>query len=154
MSRVDPAAAPRVRILTSADLDDIMMIEESSFTAPWRRSTFESLLARHDSDLLGALDAEGHLIGYAVVWTIVDQAELGNVAVAPQGRSRGAGRALVREALARARARGARECFLEVRESNEVAKTLYDTLGFTAVGRRRRYYSNPIEDALVMRVEL
>ena len=154
MSRVDPGASVRVRKLSDADLDDIMMIEESSFTAPWRRNTFESLLARRDSDLLGALDAEDRLIGYAVVWTIVDQAELGNVAVAPQGRGRGAGRALVKEALARARERGARECFLEVRESNEVAKALYDTLGFTAIGRRRRYYSNPPEDALVMRVNL
>ena len=88
MRQVDPGASLRVRTLTSADLDDIMMIEESSFTAPWRCNTFESLLARHDSDLLGAVDADGHLLGYAVVWTIVDQAELGNVAVAPPGRGR------------------------------------------------------------------
>jgi ribosomal-protein-alanine N-acetyltransferase len=143
-----------VRQLTPADLDEIMAIEESSFTVPWSRNTFESLLARKDSDLLGARDSGGELIGYSVVWTIVDQAELGNVAVAPEGRGRGAGRALVVQALERARERGAKECFLEVRESNQVARTLYAHLGFVMIGRRRRYYNSPVEDALVMRLEL
>jgi ribosomal-protein-alanine N-acetyltransferase len=151
---VEPTSAFRVRQLTPADLDEIMAIEESSFTVPWSRNTFESLLARKDSDLLGARDAAGELIGYSVVWTIVDQAELGNVAVAPEGRGRGAGRALVVQALECARERGAKECFLEVRESNLVARTLYADLGFFMIGRRRRYYNSPVEDALVMRAEL
>lgn len=104
--------------------------------------------------MLGASGADGGLVGYAAVWTIVDQAEIGNVAVAPESRGRGAGRALVREALNRARERGGRECFLEVRESNSIAQTLYESFGFVAVGRRRRYYNSPVEDALIMRVDL
>ena len=154
MSSLDPSPTLRVRRLSNADFDEILAIEEISFTVPWSRNTFESLLARKDSDLLGAMDPLGELVGYAVVWTIVDQAELGNVAVAPEARGRGAGRALVREALGRAQARGARECFLEVRESNLVAKVLYETLGFSIIGRRRRYYNSPVEDALVMRIDL
>jgi ribosomal-protein-alanine N-acetyltransferase len=154
MSRPAPAATLEVRRLTTADLDDILAIEESSFTVPWTRNTFESLLSRRDSDVLGALDPEGEISGYIVAWTIVDQAEIGNVAVAPEKRCRGAGRTLIREALARSAARGARECFLEVRVSNAGARKLYESFGFAVVGRRRRYYNSPVEDALIMRAAL
>ena len=80
--------------------------------------------------------------------------QLKNVAVAGEARQRGLGKVLVEAALARVRQRGARECFLEVRESNLVARRLYEGLGFASIGRRRRYYSRPVEDALVMRVAL
>lgn len=142
-----------LRDLTGDDLDAVMEIESAAFTAPWRRDTFESLLARGDTDLLAAV-LHGRLVGYAICWTIVDQSELGNVAVAPEGRGRGVGRRLVHAALQRVRLRGARECFLEVRESNESARRLYEQLGFATIGRRRRYYTRPVEDALVMRAEL
>jgi ribosomal-protein-alanine N-acetyltransferase len=127
-----------------------MAIERSCFSMPWRQSTFESLLRRDDTDLLGAFSGAA-LAGYAICWTILDQAELGNVAVAQEARRRGVGRTLVHAALERVRDRGARECFLEVRESNDAAQALYRQCGFEVVGRRRRYYSTPTEDALVMR---
>jgi ribosomal-protein-alanine acetyltransferase len=137
-----------------ADLGAVMAIERAAFSMPWRATTFESLLQRTDADLIAAVDAEDRLVGYAVVWTVVDQAELGNVAVDVEWRKRGVGRRLVEEALERARGRSAEECFLEVRESNRDAQALYERCGFRAIGRRRRYYSNPTEDALVMRAEL
>lgn len=142
-----------VRQLSYGDLPAIMEIERKAFTTPWRASTFEGLIARHDSDLLGAL-RNGFLLGYCVTWTIGDQAELGNVAVAEVERGRGTGRMLVEAALERVGARGARECFLEVRESNHVARTLYESCGFVTIGRRKNYYVKPLEDALVMRREL
>jgi ribosomal-protein-alanine N-acetyltransferase len=150
---VDPATGQEIRDLRPEDLDAVMEIEVQAFSTPWRRITFAGLLAREDADLL-ALTERGRLVGYAVCWTVVDQAELGNVAVAPDQRGRGAGRRLVEAALERVRRRGARECFLEVRESNASAQALYRRLGFEVVGRRRRYYDSPVEDALVMRVEL
>jgi [ribosomal protein S18]-alanine N-acetyltransferase len=76
------------------------------------------------------------------------------VAVTQEVRGRGVGRRLVREVLERVRKRGARECFLEVRVSNMAARKLYEELGFAAIGTRRAYYRKPVEDALVMRVEL
>jgi ribosomal-protein-alanine N-acetyltransferase len=154
MTATDPLASLWLRSLSRSDLLAVLEIEQASFTTPWRQSTFASLLERHDTDLVAAVGEDGRLAGYAVSWTILDQAELGNVAVAPDARGRGAGRMLVEAVLQRARRRGARECYLEVRESNRVAQRLYLTLGFQVVGRRRRYYASPPEDALVMKADL
>lgn len=153
MSAAESPAIVSLRDLTFADLPRIISIEQASFSTPWRRTTFEGLLRREDADLIGATLGE-ELAGYAITWTILDQAELGNVAVTPEARRQGVGRLLVEGALRRVRARGARECFLEVRESNAAARRLYEELGFAAIGRRRRYYSSPVEDALVMRIAL
>jgi ribosomal-protein-alanine N-acetyltransferase len=129
-----------------------MEIERACFSTPWKDSTFRGLLRRADTDLVGAEDEARRLVGYAVAWTVVDQSELGNVAVAEEARGAGIGRALVEAIVERVRARGSRECFLEVRESNAVAQALYDDMGFEVVGRRRAYYALPTEDALVMRL--
>ena len=153
MSATRPPALITLRDLAESDLEEVLEIERASFSTPWRRNTFEGLLRRSDADLIGAT-VEGALVGYAITWTILDQAELGNVAVTPAARRRGVGRMLVEAALRRVRRRGARECFLEVRESNVGARRLYEELGFSAIGRRRRYYASPVEDALVMRVAL
>ena len=108
-------------------------------------------MRRADTDLVGA-ERDRRLVGYAVCWTVVDQSELGNVAVAEEARGAGIGRALVEAVVERVRARGSRECFLEVRESNQVAQALYRDMGFEVVGRRKAYYALPLEDALVMRL--
>ncbi|HEX6068818.1 MAG TPA: ribosomal protein S18-alanine N-acetyltransferase [Longimicrobiaceae bacterium] len=150
---METPAVVALRDLVPEDLSQVLDIEQASFSTPWRRNTFEGLLRRSDADLIGAT-VEGALVGYAITWTILDQAELGNVAVTPAARRRGVGRMLVEAALRRVRRRGARECFLEVRESNVGARRLYEELGFSAIGRRRRYYASPVEDALVMRVAL
>ena len=150
MSDASTRAPVGLRDLAHEDLGAVMGIERASFTTPWRQSTFESLLRRADTDLIAAV-SDDVLVGYAVCWTILDQAELGNVAVAESARRRGVARLLVAAALERARARGAGECFLEVRESNTAAQALYRECGFEVVGRRKRYYSTPTEDALVMR---
>jgi [ribosomal protein S18]-alanine N-acetyltransferase len=153
VSAMETPAVVALRDLVAGDLPRMMTIEQASFSTPWRRHTFEGLLRRGDADLIGAT-VEGTLVGYAISWTILDQAELGNVAVTPEGRRKGVGRMLVEASLRRVRRRGARECFLEVRESNLGARRLYEEMGFAAIGRRRRYYSSPVEDALVMRIEL
>lgn len=153
MSATEPSVQVQLRLLRLDDLPRIMEIERQSFSVPWQRNTFESLLRRNDTDLLGA-EREGVLIGYAICWTTLDEAELGNVAVAPEARGAGVGDLLVSSMLERVRARGARVCFLEVRESNLAAQRLYGRRGFETIGRRRGYYSRPMEDALVMRLQL
>lgn len=150
MRRTEKGEELHLRDLTRADLPAVMEIERAAFSMPWRQTTFEGLLNRSDTDLIAAT-ADGKLVGYAVCWTILDQAELGNIAVSPDVRRQGVGRMLVEAGLARARRRGANECFLEVRVSNLAAQALYAQCGFEPVGRRKRYYSNPPEDALVMR---
>jgi [ribosomal protein S18]-alanine N-acetyltransferase len=147
------AEEPHLRDLTRADLPRLVALEQVCYTMPWQDRTFESLLERGDTDLLGAFVGE-RLIGYVICWTIADQAEVGNLAVEPRSRRRGLAQRLLSAAIARARARGARECFLEVRESNLGAQSLYLKNRFVQVGRRRGYYSQPTEDALVMRLRL
>jgi ribosomal-protein-alanine N-acetyltransferase len=144
-------AAFRLRPLLDADLERVMEIEHACFSTPWKEDTFRGLLRRSDTDLVAAERAR-RLVGYAVCWTVVDQSELGNVAVAPEARGEGIGRALVEAVVGMVRERGSRECFLEVRESNAVAQSLYRDMGFEVVGRRRSYYALPTEDALVMRL--
>jgi ribosomal-protein-alanine N-acetyltransferase len=139
-----------VRKMRAADLPQVMRIELATFTMPWSESTFRGLLRRTDSDLFVA-EMRGRVAGYAVFWSVTDQGELGNVAVAAAYRGHGLGRELVKSVLGRAAERGVREVFLEVRKSNHGAQNLYRTFGFFEVGKRKNYYLEPVEDALVMK---
>jgi ribosomal-protein-alanine N-acetyltransferase len=143
-------ASVHLRDMTSADIPVVVGIERESYTMPWSEATFRGLLRRRDAEMVSA-EADGGVIGYAAFWCVVDQGELGNVAVTEYWRGAGVGARLVEEIIYRAARRGVREIFLEVRPSNTVARRLYEQLGFHPVGRRRRYYQAPIEDALVLR---
>jgi ribosomal-protein-alanine acetyltransferase len=139
-----------IRRMRGSDLDAVLDIEFDSYSMPWGEATFRGLLRRADAELFVA-ELSGVLIGYAACWFVVDQGELGNVAVAKAWRRRGIGARLISAAVARAASRGVRELFLEVRPSNLTAQRLYERLGFEPVGRRRNYYVAPSEDAIVMR---
>jgi [ribosomal protein S18]-alanine N-acetyltransferase len=140
----------RIRRMTLLDLDGVMAIERASFTMPWTTETFRGLLRRADA-VMWVAEADQGVVGYAVVWIVLDQAELGDIAVAGGWRRRGIGRRLLEAALDAARGRGVREMFLEVRPSNLEARRLYERYGFAQVGRRKDYYDRPREDALVLR---
>ncbi len=144
----------KVRRMEARDLDRVMEIERQSYTMPWTESTFRGLLRRADADLFVAETVEGDLAGYAVSWAVLDQGELGNVAVAPEWRHRGIAHCLLDAVILRAAERRVKELFLEVRVSNSTARQLYLSYGFRDVGRRRNYYMEPVEDALVMRKDL
>lgn len=155
------ATAPSVTLIrpaTTADLDAIVAIERASFSDPWPRGAFLALVRRPDAhvvvavpDPAAAAAGDPPVLGYAIAWFIVGEGEVGNVAVHPGARGRGIGARLLDEALAEARRREAEVVFLEVRESNEPARRLYASRGFVEVGRRRRYYRRPDEDALILR---
>lgn len=142
-----------IRKMRSADLPQVMLIEFATFTMPWSEATFRGLLRRKDSDLIVA-DIKGEIAGYAVFWAVMDQGELGNVAVDDDHRGKGIGSKLIEAILQRADERGVKEIFLEVRKSNVRAQDLYKTFGFSEVGRRKNYYLEPLEDALVMKKQL
>jgi [ribosomal protein S18]-alanine N-acetyltransferase len=174
------AVSELIRPATGRDLDAIVAIERVSFSdPPWSRSSFASLLddpqaqffvatvksAARDprsgmqteltDSSVGPVPGSGDSIaGYVVTWVVFDQGDLSNLAVDPALRRRGIGRRLLEAAIAGARAAGARALFLEVRESNAAALGLYSSRGFTPVGRRRGYYRQPTEDALVLRLDL
>jgi ribosomal-protein-alanine N-acetyltransferase len=91
------------------------------------------------------------IVGYVVGFSVGEDAEILNVAVAPDCRGRGLAGQMLDAVLIQLGARGVRAAFLEVRESNEAARSLYRSRGFGEIGRRQRYYRRPVEDALVLR---
>lgn len=93
------------------------------------------------------------LVGLFCGWVVIDELEVDNLVVAPAAKRQGIGRALLMEALHLAWQRGTKKAYLEVRESNLAAISLYELFGFRQVGKRRGYYSQPIEDALVLRLD-
>lgn len=146
-----------IRDATLADVDAIVAIERSSFSDPWSDRSFRELVGREDVVFEVAVAGAGEaaeVIGYAMVYLAESDGDLANIATAPGARRKGMGRRLLRHVLASARARGAHVVFLEVRESNHAARALYESEGFTGVGRRARYYAHPVEDALILRKEL
>ena len=161
-----PRPRPRTRITirgaTRDDLERIHAIERVAFSDPWSRASFAELLRNPNVFFAVAEERPEHegtggaaaVVGYAVAWFVVDEAEVANVAVAPEVRGRGVGARLLDEVLEAARERGVSAAYLEVRDSNAPARSLYRSRGFVEVGRRRRYYRRPVEDALVMRREL
>jgi len=124
-----------IRAMWPDDIPDVMRIERRSFTMPWLESTFHALLRRPSASLITA-EMGGTVVGFAVLWFAADEGELGDLAVDPERRSRGIGRALVDRSIEEATLRGARTLYLEVRESNEAARALYTSTGFELVGRR------------------
>ena len=94
------------------------------------------------------------IVGYVVGRSVLDEAEILNLGVDPPARRQGVARALVRDLLSGFAAARIRSVFLEVRESNLAALALYQSFGFRPVGRRPRYYRRPIEDAVLLRVDI
>lgn len=136
--------------MTPADLDQVLDVERRSFPVPWSRGAFVQEVTANRFACYRVVRAGDVVVGYAGVWVIMDEAHVTNVAVHPDWRGRGLGRRLMLDLIARALNRGATRMTLEVRASNQVAQNLYAALGFRACGRRRGYYSDTNEDAVIM----
>lgn len=134
-----------------ADVPTVVAIEQQAFSDPWPASAFEESLQHPAVYFACARSGGGNVVGYVVAWFAADEGEIANLAVAPSGWGGGIGRQLLDAALAAGAARGAAAVYLEVRDSNERARRLYRSSGFEEVGRRRRYYRRPVEDAIVLR---
>ena len=145
------AAGLKIRPARADDMLSVGLIERESFADPWGPREFTSALEAPQTIFFVA-DEEGVVQGYAIALSVADEAEILNLAVHPSLRGRGLGGKLLDAALAEARARGAVQIFLEVRESNLAARGLYAARGFDEVTRRRGYYRHPVEDALVLRL--
>ena len=136
------------------DLDEVLAIERQSFTMPWSRGAFLYEMQQNRVARCWVMREGGHIAGYICLWEIADEIHVTNVAVDPAYRRRGIGRALVGGVLDDARERRLRLIVLEVRPSNLEARRLYESFGFRVVGRRRGYYYDTGEDALVMEADL
>jgi [ribosomal protein S18]-alanine N-acetyltransferase len=148
---------------TVQHLDAIMRVEESSFSEPWTRRMFEveltdnpfaRFLTAHIENAAQLHERLPSLVGYVCFWVVFEELRMMNLAVAPHVRHRGIGRWLLQQALTMGREQGARRALLEVRISNQPAVALYEYVGFSRSGVRTKYYTNPIEDAVLMELEL
>jgi len=140
-----------VRPATVDDVDAIVAIEKVAFSDPWSENAFHEALAHPAVFFACARRGGGDVAGYVVAWFAADEGEIANIAVSPSAWGSGVGRALLGSALDAASSRGAAAVYLEVRDSNDRARRLYRSSGFEEVGRRRRYYRRPVEDAIVLR---
>lgn len=143
-----------IRPLSEDEVPLAAEIEKTCFSCPWSEVTLASEMKNQLNDFYGAFDENGVPAGYAGMQTVFDETSILNVAVLPKFRRHGAGRALVEALVARARERGAKTVYLEVRTSNLPAIGLYESLGFVFFGVRKGYYKSPTENALLLRLIL
>lgn len=142
------------RSMTMGDIGTIAAIERESFTSPWSEEAFRNELQSNLFAKYMIMEEEGVILGYGGMWLIVDEAHVTNIAVREIYRGQGLGERLLREMMRTAHWMGAQRMTLEVRVSNEIAKSLYRKLGFYPSGIRPGYYSDNQEDALIMWAEL
>ena len=139
---------------TVADLPAIAAIEAEAFSDPWSEQSFRDAMDHPAVYFACARRDGGEVDGYVVAWFAADQGEIANLAVAPATWGLGTGKALLDGALDAAAQQGIEAVYLEVRDSNDRARRLYQSRGFEEVGRRRGYYRHPDEDAIVLRRSL
>jgi ribosomal-protein-alanine N-acetyltransferase len=140
--------------MQSQDLDEVLAIEQASFSMPWSRGAFLYEMEQNQVARCYVVRDGARVVGYICLWEVADEMHVTNIAVHPEARRRGIGGRLLARTLGEARQRVMRIVVLEVRPSNVEARALYESFGFRVVGRRRGYYYDTGEDALVMEVAL
>jgi len=138
--------------MSGEDIPGVLEIENVSFPTPWSESAFRYELQENPyaSLFVAKTRAQSSVLAFACVWIVDQEMKINNIAVRPEYRSRGVGSRFLKFLLEYAASQGCREVVLEVRPSNEVALHLYHSSGFAPVGRRKQYYSDTHEDAIVM----
>ena len=138
---------------TADRASDLAAIDAVCFTDPWSETAFREGLAGEGYTFL-AFEDQGALIGYIGMLTVLDTADITNIAILPEYRRRGLAKDLFSALSDAARDKGVTRLQLEVRESNVAARSLYESLGFIVDGKRKRYYKKPDEDAVLMSLSL
>lgn len=139
-----------IRPAKPEDLDALVALEQSAGSAAhWSRSEYEKLLTGADRLVLVA-EREHQVAAFIVAHAVAEDWEIENVVVQANARRKGIASALVWTVLESTRADGQGRVYLEVRESNQPARRLYQAAGFREVGRRKGYYRDPVEDALLL----
>ena len=146
----------KIRPATSDDIPAMMALEGHAVTAAhWSREQYDAVLSGGGIRRVGlVLEEDSKVQAFIVARAIGKEREIENIAVAGPARRRGLGTRLLGEFLELARAEGAETVFLEVRASNQAARFLYEKWAFLEAGRRKAYYRNPVEDAVVCRLTL
>ena len=141
------------------DLEQILQLEEACFSAPWTRKMLEAELSGNQfahfliAKGSGLQDGTTDIAGYLCFWVVFEELRIMNLAIKASARRRGIARRLVTRTLEIGLEKGASRALLEVRASNDPALLLYEHMGFRRVSIRSRYYSHPLEDAVLMEME-
>jgi len=143
------------------DLLEVVEMEQTCGLSPWGWDAYHHELGQGSAAIMlvaapagTALEGGHRLAGYIVARVIADELHVNNVAVRPELRRQGIGAALLHAAFRRAERQGSISAWLEVRAGNQAAQTLYERCGFRIAGRRKDYYHQPVEDALIMKTTI
>lgn len=139
----------KIERMTEAHLDAVAKLERECFAHPWSRESLKETLRSGDS-LFYIAELDGRVIGYIGMSFVLDEGYIYNVAVEKSSRKKGAGSALIQTLVNYGKKNGFAFLTLEVRESNTAARSLYSSFGFIKVGERKDYYSDPVDNAVLM----
>lgn len=142
-----------LRKMTVDDVQAVVDLDQKSFSLPWPERSFRFELTDNPASRCWVAELDGRIVGMIVVWLIADEAHIATLATHPDHRRQGIGTRLLAHALRQMIQDGARNSFLEVRESNLAAQEMYRKFGYEVSGRRRRYYRDNNEDAILMNLD-
>lgn len=143
----------KVEKMTSAHIEEIAKLEKECFSSPWGEDGLKTELKNNFARFYVAF-SEGRIVGYIGSHNIIGEVYVTNVAVSPEFRRNGVGKTLVKFLIEQMETEKAEFVTLEVRKSNLNAISLYEKCGFEKVGERRNFYEKPIEDAILMTIQL
>jgi len=136
------------------DLEQVVAIDQMSFSLPWPASSFHFELTDNLASRCWVAELDGRVVAMLVAWFIVDEIHIATIATHPDFRKQGIGEKLLLFTLQSAKDEGAVSSFLEVRENNAVAIMMYRKFGYVESGRREGYYKDNGEDAILMTLDL
>lgn len=142
-----------LRKMTLEDIPAVIDLDQKSFSLPWPERSFRFELTDNPASRCWVAELDGRVVGMIVVWLIVSEAHVATLATHPDFRRQGIAKRLLSHALRHLMDEGAVSSFLEVRASNLAAQAMYRNFGYEETGRRRRYYRDNDEDAILMNLE-
>jgi ribosomal-protein-alanine N-acetyltransferase len=140
----------RIRRARPEDIEQVYALEKKCFPTPWSRADILRDLSENPLAFYVVAERNEDIVGYAGLWTVLDEGHITNIAVAPEERRGGIALMLLSELFRAAKERGVSRYTLEVRQSNAIAIHLYQKLGFQVAGYRKGYYADNNEDAAIM----
>jgi len=142
-----------IRRMTLEDVPAIVALDKLSFSLPWPERSFRFELTDNPASRCWVYEVDGSIVGMIIAWLLVDEAHIATIATHPDHRRQGIARKLLTYALRYMSREGALTSFLEVRETNLPALEMYREFGYEPVGRRKKYYKDTGEDAILMTLD-
>lgn len=139
-----------IRPMRKEDVEEVLEIEKLSFSTPWSKEAFITEVTKNSCAKYIVAESDGKIVGYGGFWIVADEGHITNIAVHPDYRSKGIGSKIMEGLIDIAKKNRIIAMTLEVRQSNIIAQHLYAKYGFKPLGRRKGYYQDNNEDAIIM----